>query len=89
VKEFHHEVLKVGYVPLDILDEVIMEWIEHKKHRYRVAHAHQNDVTPYGAGESRGRSSSSGTSGVMASRGVCVLFSVLVVAVGVRLSVAR
>ncbi|PVD18570.1 hypothetical protein C0Q70_21120 [Pomacea canaliculata] len=30
-KEFHHEILKVGYVPLDILDEVITEWIESKK----------------------------------------------------------
>ena len=28
IKDFHHEVLKRGSVPLDILDEYINEWID-------------------------------------------------------------
>ena len=39
VREFHHELLKVGYVPLDILEEVVIEWIESKRQRHRIAHA--------------------------------------------------
>ncbi|XP_070174037.1 uncharacterized protein [Littorina saxatilis] len=54
VKEFHHEVLKVGYVPLDILEEVIMEWIESKKTRHRSAHAAEVTIP---ADESRSRGS--------------------------------
>uniref|UniRef100_A0A2C9LYI3 DUF885 domain-containing protein n=1 Tax=Biomphalaria glabrata TaxID=6526 RepID=A0A2C9LYI3_BIOGL len=27
VKEFHHQMLKIGYVPLDILEEVMMDWV--------------------------------------------------------------
>ncbi|KAL8563128.1 hypothetical protein ACOMHN_066374 [Nucella lapillus] len=50
VKEFHHEVLKVGYVPLDILEEVVMEWIETKKHRRRAAHGRQ-EVTQAARGK--------------------------------------
>ncbi|KAL8597904.1 hypothetical protein ACOMHN_063800 [Nucella lapillus] len=39
VKEFHHEVLKVGYVPLDILEEIVVEWIHTKKQRTRMTRA--------------------------------------------------
>ena len=28
IKDFHHEVLKRGALPLDILEEYINEWIE-------------------------------------------------------------
>ncbi|KAH9491794.1 hypothetical protein Btru_029525 [Bulinus truncatus] len=30
IKEFHHQMLKIGYVPLDILEEVMSEWIQSK-----------------------------------------------------------
>ncbi|XP_076453854.1 uncharacterized protein LOC143288997 [Babylonia areolata] len=66
VKEFHHEVLKVGYVPLDILEEVVSEWIESKKHRRRTAHV--QDVTR-GA---KGRGRKSGGSPAAAPSEFCV-----------------
>ena len=53
VREFHHELLKVGYVPLDILEEVVIEWIESKKLRHRTAHAPEVTMP---AGESIARS---------------------------------
>ncbi|GFN96801.1 hypothetical protein PoB_002330700, partial [Plakobranchus ocellatus] len=28
IREFHHQILKVGYVPLDILEEVVDDWVE-------------------------------------------------------------
>ncbi|BFZ00311.1 hypothetical protein BsWGS_03350 [Bradybaena similaris] len=30
LKEFHHQILKVGYVPLNILEEVVDDWIKSK-----------------------------------------------------------
>ncbi|KAK7483860.1 hypothetical protein BaRGS_00024877 [Batillaria attramentaria] len=54
VKEFHHELLKMGYVPLDILEEVISEWIESKKQRPRTDYPPEyTEMT----GESRSRAS--------------------------------
>ncbi|GFN89170.1 hypothetical protein PoB_001567600 [Plakobranchus ocellatus] len=28
IREFHHQILKVGYVPLDILEVVVDDWVE-------------------------------------------------------------
>ena len=32
IREFHHQILKVGYVPLDVLEEVVDDWVHSVLH---------------------------------------------------------
>ncbi|CAL1534007.1 unnamed protein product [Lymnaea stagnalis] len=45
VKEFHHQILKIGYVPLDILEEVIEEWVQSKLKNDPSVTADYDDIT--------------------------------------------